>query len=169
MTQKKSKGHTYTNPRPGQYLKDAHCHIPGQWRPWIAVSMPLIDTGIDLIFYLIFSNVFFIPNNSIRGQCRFAVQQEALAARTAEMQIINEDMIVAVVNFIFDIFIVTYFLQLHWYFKWRIEAIANKPEKNFWTSTGFKPMVEGLKTQFFLGFICSCLNCNYHCDNHIFI
>ena len=74
--------------------------------------------------------------------------------------------IYAVVIFIFYIFIVTYFLQLHWYFKWRIEAIANKPEKNFRTSTGFEPVVEGLKTQFFLGFICSCLNCNYHWEDH---
>ena len=81
VTQTKSKGHTYTNPRPGQYLKDAHRHIPGQWHSWIAVSMPLIHTGIDLIFYLILSIFFFFtPNNSIRGQCRFAVQQEALAA-----------------------------------------------------------------------------------------
>ena len=22
---------------------------------------------------------------------------------------------------------------------------------------------------FFFGFICNCLNCNYHCDDHIFI
>ena len=33
VTQTKGKGHTYTNPRPGQYLKDAHHHNSGQWQP----------------------------------------------------------------------------------------------------------------------------------------
>ena len=35
-------------------------------------------------------------------------------------------------------------------------VIENEPEKNFGTSTGFEPMA-------------SALNCNYHCDAHIFI
>ena len=75
-----------TNKRQG-----AHIHQPSAWpvpqrctppcprAVWIAVSILLID--IDLIFHLIlWIFFFFTPNNSIRGQCRFAVQQEALAA-----------------------------------------------------------------------------------------
>ena len=54
---------------------------PGSGSHGEPVSMPLIYRGIDLIFYLILSIFFFFtPNNSIRGQCRFAVQQEALVA-----------------------------------------------------------------------------------------
>ena len=84
----------------------------------------------------------FKPLSSKRGQHQYSSFQHQCKMKimwTAEIQILNEDMIIAVVIFIFYIFIVTtYFLQLHWYFKWRCDHrsgngnwsnFANKPEK----------------------------------------
>ena len=64
------------------------------------------------------------------------------------------------------------------FFKWRHDRrsgnciLSNfKFKKNFGTSTGFEPMASALALQpeIVFGLICHCLNCNYHCQDHIFI